>query len=83
MSFTFHVPPRCQGQTVEYAYGMWMGVVYRRITDRSIGPDRPGRVTYAQSQARLDDEGDYWNGEPSNRRWRTISEAELARAIEA
>lgn len=73
---TFHVSPRNQGQIVEVAYAACFGDVVRRVTDQSIGTDKPGRITYAVSKMRESDEGDYWQTEPANRRWRTITEAE-------
>lgn len=79
---TFHVSPRNQGQIVEVAYAACYGDVVRRITDQSIGTGRPGRVEYAVSKMRADDEGDYWQATPANRRWRKISEAEAQRYLE-
>ena len=78
----FHVTPRNQGQIVEVAYAACYGDVVRRITDQSIGTGRSGRVKYAVSKMRADDEGDYWQATPANRRWRKISEAEAQRYLE-
>lgn len=74
---TFHVPPANQGQIVEISYAMIDGVVIRRIYDRS-----DGSRSYATSKAHLDDEADYWNGEPTNVRWRNINEQEFQRIAE-
>lgn len=74
---TMHIPPVCQGQIVEVAYGLHLGTVYRRVTDRS-----DSSVEYARSRALADDEGDYWNREPGNRRWAAISEAQFLRETE-
>lgn len=61
----WHVPPRCQGQIVEVSYGVWAdghggSLVARRAEDRS-----DGSVTYAVAPAADDDQGDYWNAEPT------------------
>jgi hypothetical protein len=77
MGFRFNVAPSDQGQIVEVAYGMWVDMVYRRVTDRG---DRT--VTYAVSKALAGDDGDYWNGAPLNRRWKKISERDFRRAVE-
>jgi hypothetical protein len=79
---TFHVAPINQGQIVEIAYAACCGDVVRRITDQSIGIGRPGRVKYAVSKMRANDEGDYWQTTPANRRWREISEAEAHRYLD-
>ena len=73
MSAVFHVPPRNQGQIVEVAYAYIAGTdeVVRRIHDQS-----DGSMEYAVSKALADDEGDYWQREPRNKRWRTISREE-------
>jgi hypothetical protein len=71
---TFHTPPCNQGQIVEVSYTMIDGYVIRRSFDRS---DRSRG--YAISKAKNDDEGDYWNGEPTNSRWRKVSASELNR----
>ena len=77
----FHVAPRNRGQIVEVAYAACYGYVIRRITDQSVGTGRPGRVQYAVSKMLLSDEGDYWQTEPANRRWRLISEDEALRYL--
>jgi hypothetical protein len=73
----FHVPPRCQGQMVEIAYAATEdGHVVKARTDRS----EPGEgSTYVISAMLKDDDGDYWNGEPHNKRWRDLTPAELKR----
>lgn len=69
---TFQVPRRNQGQIVEVAFAAHDGVVYMRVHDRS---DRT--TQYSVSRMLADDEGDYWNGEPRNKRWRTITASQL------
>jgi hypothetical protein len=72
---TFHVPPRCQGQTVEVSYGTTEdGKVIRHSLDRS---DRTESYQIARQLA--SDEGDYWQAEPRNKRWRTMTAAEVKR----
>ena len=71
---TFHTPPRNQGQIVDVSYTQIDGIIIRRIHDRS---DRS--TAYATSPARADDEGDYWNGAPPNKRWKQVAAAELNR----
>lgn len=58
---TFIVPPRCQGQIVEYAYATAPDTLVLRVTDRS---DRS--VTYHAIDLE-DVQGDIepWNDEPS------------------
>jgi hypothetical protein len=51
--------------------------VIRRIYDQS---DRS--MEFHVSKALLDDQGDYWNGAPTNKRWRKISKAEVDRICE-
>jgi hypothetical protein len=79
---TFHVAPQNQGQIVEVAYAACWGDVVRRITDKSIGTGRPGRVEYAVSKMHARDEGDYWQTIPVNRRWRKITAGEALRYLE-
>lgn len=69
-----HTPPECQGQTVNVSYGMWGGYVYRHTHDRG-----DQSHSYARSVALIGDEGDYWDEEPKNRRWKSITEAEFIR----
>lgn len=68
----FHVPPRNQGQIVEVAYAAVDGMVIQRVYDAS---DRS--IDFYISKMLKDDEGDYWNGEPSNKRWRKMTNKEL------
>jgi hypothetical protein len=75
---TFYTPPRNQGQIVEVSYTQIDGQVIRKTYDRS-----DGSVVYAISKAHVDDEGDYWNQEPRNARWRKISAADVQRMIES
>lgn len=61
----YHVPPRCQGQIVEYSYALWAdgcggSVLVRRREDRSTG-----EVSYDVALPQDDEEGDFWNGEPT------------------
>ena len=74
---TFHTPPANQGQIVEISYTQIDGTVIRRTYDRN---DRS--TIYHASKAHLKDEGDYWNGEPSNTRWKKITEADAERMRE-
>jgi len=76
MTQIFHTPPRNQGQIVEVTYAMIDDQVIRRIHDRSDMTTR-----YAISRASVGDEGDYWNREPHNCRWRKIGAAEVDRMI--
>ena len=59
---TFHVPPRCQGQIVEYAYACDADLVYVRVRDRS-----DGRVEYRCYEHDEGEAGDWqpWNVEPN------------------
>jgi len=68
----FHVPPRNQGQIVEVAYAAVDGMVIQRVYDRS---DRS--INFSTSKMLKGDEGEYWNGEPSNKRWRRMTIEEL------
>lgn len=63
-----YVAPVDQGQMVEVSYGQWDGTVYRCCHDRS-----DHEVTWWASRALRDDEGEYWNGPPKNKRWRQVS----------
>ena len=79
---TYHVAPINQGQIVEVAYAACDGgYVVRRTVNQSIGADRPGRTEYAVSKMRADDEGDYWQSTPTNRRWRKISAAKAQQML--
>jgi hypothetical protein len=69
---TFHTPPENQGQIVEVSYTVIDGIVIRRTFDRS-----ERSTEYATSKARANDDGDYWNGEPENNRWRQVTAQEL------
>lgn len=82
MGFRFLTPPECQGQAVEYSYGMHMGIVYRRITDQGLSPGDSRRVSYARSDMLDKDEGDYQNGAPANDEWETITREQLDRAVD-
>ena len=62
-------PPENQGQIVIVSYAGADGTVYRQTFDQS---DRTAE--YHASRALVDDEGDYWNGAPANRRWRKVTE---------
>lgn len=68
----FHTPPHNQGQIVEVSYALVGSSVIRWTFDAS---DRTS--TYAISQALRDDDGDYWNRTPRNRRWRNLDKAEV------
>lgn len=66
----FITPPECGGQLVEvsYAADFEAGYVYRRKRDRSVG-----ETTIHRSRILVDDECDYWNGRPANKRWKRIA----------
>ena len=69
----FITPPRCQGRIVEVSYAApHDGTVIRRTHDRS---DRT--TVYHVSQLLIDDECDWWNHEPKNKRWRKLTRREL------
>jgi hypothetical protein len=74
---TFHTPPRNQGQIVIVSYTQIDGVVIRRTHDQS-----DQTTTYATSRAKISDEGDYWNGEPDNQRWKSVSSDEVDRMLD-
>ena len=64
----FHVPPECQGQIVEAAYGLLDDgeTVIMRLTDRSMPIGHPERVTYTDlGELPEDEEFEPWNYEPS------------------
>lgn len=70
----FHTPPENQGQIVDVAYVLIDGeIVIRKTHDRS-----NGKTEYAESAVLASDEGDYWNGAPANKRWRKLSQREVA-----
>jgi hypothetical protein len=72
---TFHCPPRCQGQIVAVSYGATDdGFVIRHSLDRS---DRT--ESYQIARQLVSDQGDYWQAEPRNKRWRTMTPAEVKR----
>lgn len=72
----FITPPENQGQIVEVSYAAVGNEVIRRTHDQS---DKS--TEYAASKALNGDEGDYWNGAPANKRWRTITADEAMRLI--
>jgi len=74
MRSQFHTAPEDQGQIVTVSYAMVDGTVLRHTYDAS---DREER--FARSQALAADQGDYWDGAPKNRRWKTITRAEFDR----
>jgi hypothetical protein len=66
---TFHIPPSCQGQHMEYAYAIDPAGLFRRVTDLSIPSDHAERVSYDWvSWDQFEDGGESvaepWNGEP-------------------
>lgn len=64
----WHVPPVCQGQIVEVAYGVGEdAIAYRRVTDRS---DRSVRHEMADEEP--DTSWNPWNSEPGGYTWRTV-----------
>jgi hypothetical protein len=70
----FHTPPANQGQIVEVSYACSEGYVIRRRYDQS---DRT--TDYAIAKCLNDDDGDYWNGAPANKRWSALTGAKLER----
>ena len=69
----FHVPPRNGGQIVEVAYAaICDSMVVRRTHDRS-----DCTTVYHITHMLRDDECEYWQREPSNRRWRPMTQTEL------
>lgn len=77
MNHGFMLPPENQGQIVEIAYALVEGLVIRRRYDRSDGETR-----YHASKCLVEDEGDYWNHAPANKRWRRIEEQDALRLVE-
>ena len=71
-SLTFHTPPENGGQIVteSYACDAENNQVVMRQYDAS---DRT--TEYYASRALVDDDGDYWNGAPSNKQWRKVEPA--------
>lgn len=68
----FHVPPANQGQMIIISYAAAYPYVLRHQHDRS-----DNSHSYEISRVVSNDEGDYWNGEPPNRRWREMTAEEL------
>jgi hypothetical protein len=67
----FHTPPRNQGQMVTVSYGAAYPYVICREHDAS-GP----QTKYSISRMLSDDQGDYWNNAPRNKRWRLMTARE-------
>lgn len=75
---TFYTTPANQGQATEVSYASTSsGLVVRRILDRSLGLGNPERETYAVSKIKKDDDGEYWQSEPSNARWKKVAYAKV------
>lgn len=74
---TFHTPPENQGQIVDVSYALIGEIVIRKTHDRS-----NGETEYAESAVLASDEGDYWNGAPTNKRWRKLNSREVAYMFE-
>jgi hypothetical protein len=71
----FIVPPRNQGQIVEVSYaGTLDGYVIRQIYGQC-----DQKKSFAISRALVDDDGEYWNGSPKNKRWRKMTEKEMTK----
>lgn len=69
----FHTPPKNQGQMVTYSYASAEdGMVIQRVHDSSIG-----RTSYYSSKALSNDDGEYWNQAPKNKRWKWLTALEL------
>ena len=77
MTGMFFTPPANQGQIVEVSYAVVGERVVRKHHDRS-----DGTTTYADSKLLNDDDADYWNAAPANRKWRVISAAQFERMVE-
>jgi hypothetical protein len=73
---TFHTPPRNQGQIVLVSYTQIDGIVIRKTYDQSDCSTR-----YHTSPARYDDLGEYWNGAPPNRRWKSATSQDIDRML--
>ena len=67
-------PPECQGRIVEVSYALRGDKVLRRHFDRS---DRS--TCFFSSTVLTDDQCEWWNGEPRNKRWRRLSRREIGR----
>jgi hypothetical protein len=61
-------PPECGGQIIDVSYAADGNRVLMHVHDRS-----DGSHAYYSSKRLADDEGDYWNGSPANRRWKRIA----------
>jgi hypothetical protein len=77
----YHVPPRCQGQTVEVAYAQVGDTLLRRVTDRS---DRSVDYAMAALKAAEVDGVEPWNDEPriAPSRWQVITAAKADSILE-
>lgn len=63
----FIVPPENAGQIIENAYCLFGDYVYKRVYSRATL-----NCIYFKSKALKNDEGDYWNRAPRNKRWKRI-----------
>ena len=69
---TFCTPPVNQGQIVTVSYAAAYPYVICCVHDAS-----DGTTTYSAAKMLTDDDGDYWHGAPSNKRWRKMTAQEL------
>lgn len=76
MSTHLITPPEDQGQIVVVSYALCYDVVIQRWLDQS-----DGQIIWSKSRALKNDEGDYWNGGPSNKRWTRISAEEADKIL--
>lgn len=63
----FIIPPENAGQIIENAYCLYGDYVYKRVYGRDTR-----NCIYFRSKSLKNDEGDYWNGAPRNKRWERI-----------
>jgi hypothetical protein len=67
----WHCPPVCQGQIVVVEYGYdsgGSGDAFRRVTDRSEGPNAKPSYAYSRLPEAKDEWEDAWN-EPLSGKW--------------
>ena len=68
----FITPPECGGQAVSREYWLVGDTVVRHTHDRS-----SGQSCFHVSRRLARDTGEYWNGAPKNRRWRSTSKEHI------
>lgn len=76
---TWTVPPRCQGQIVEVAYGTDEdGEPWQRVHDRSCG-----EITYTRGYWTDDSKWEPWNAEPTAIDWEAAEDGDEEAVTEA